>query len=103
MPSLRLGWKSWSARSCIVFPPVQHHSVMFGINPTILSSRYFIFSTLALELSDHFANAYMSSTKTSERAHIPKQPLDLKDLKVLIDLKVGQSPLDPFRRKKSQT
>ena len=25
-----------------------------------------------LELSYHFANAYMSSTNTSERAHIPK-------------------------------
>ena len=71
MPSYTL---DGTARSCIAFPPVQHQSVMFGINPTILSSHYSIFSTLALDSSCHSASASVSGQiiHTNERAHIPK-------------------------------
>ena len=33
-------WESWSARSCIVFPLVQHHCMMLGVNPTVLPTDY---------------------------------------------------------------
>ena len=68
MPSRALNG-SHGQRSCIVFPLVQHHCVMFGINTTVVPTNCSLFSSLALDLS-HFSNASVSKRDRDEKRYV---------------------------------